>query len=450
MEYAYWFLTGSAGLFLLAASLTSFDEKEMRAGWILLLSAALASLLFIIPFIADPNPAKFQLLFTLASSLLLLLLFLPVRNPVAPNDFSGLKRFHEEDAVLSRRLLKPGTKTYNDYYTRYPERKTADDNARANPGLLSDKAPYYDPLTFGAARANFTLTDQLHSLEEIPVAEGKKQVDSKKITAFIHQWLTSSGAVGVGFTPLKDYHLYSHKGRGSRAGEKLSNDLPHAIALTVEMDYGQMKYAPAGPTVLESSRQYLRSGLIATHLSLMIREMGYNAKAHIDGNYEVICPLVAEDAGLGVIGRMGLLMTPRFGPRVRIAVVTTDLPLEYHEIKANPTPVDFCKRCRKCALVCPAAAIPAIPKTDIEGTTRWQINSEKCYNFWTLSGTDCGRCMIACPFAHPDNWFHRFIRWGIQNNLLFRIMAAKLDDVFYGKKPPIRKLPDHLMYSKVR
>lgn len=448
MEYLYWLLTGSILLFLLGASVTSFFEKEQRAAWILLSLAALAGSLFIIPELLNLNPEYFQLPLILLISLLVLILFLPFRNRIEPNDFAGLRRFHEEDAVLSRRLLKPGTKAYKEYYSRFPERKVPDDGARANPGLLSDEAPYYDPWTFGAARANFILTDQLHSLEEVPVAKKKISVDSKKITKFIEEWLTSSGAADVGFSQVKDYHLYSHKGRGKRAGEEIMNDLPHAIALTVEMDHDRMKYAPAGPTVLESSEQYLRSGLLATSLALMIRDMGYRAKAHIDGNYEVICPLVAEDAGLGVIGRMGLLMTPRLGPRVRIAVVTTDIPLEYKQKHADPTPVDFCKRCRKCAVVCPAAAIPGGPMTDIEGTPRWQINSEQCYNFWTLSGTDCGRCMITCPFAHPDNWFHRFIRWGIQNNLLFRIMAVKLDDVFYGRKPPIRKLPDHLTYSK--
>ena len=75
---------------------------------------------------------------------------------------------------------------------------------------------------------------------------------------------------------------------------------------------------------MESSEQYLRSGVLALKLAAYIREMGYEATAHIDGNYEVICPLVAVDAGLGVIGRMGLLMTPDLGPRVRISVVTTN------------------------------------------------------------------------------------------------------------------------------
>ena len=49
-------------------------------------------------------------------------------------------------------------------------------------------------------------------------------------------------------------------------------------------------------------------------LAAAIRDLGYPARAHIDGNYRVIAPLVARDAGLGEIGRMGLLMTPRWVP----------------------------------------------------------------------------------------------------------------------------------------
>ena len=63
---------------------------------------------------------------------------------------------------------------------------------------------------------------------------------------------------------------------------------------------------------------------MATSSGLSIRADGAGtARAHIDGNYQVIAPLVARDAGLGTIGRMGLLMTPELGPRVRLAVVTT-------------------------------------------------------------------------------------------------------------------------------
>ncbi|MEA3476717.1 MAG: 4Fe-4S dicluster domain-containing protein [Bacteroidota bacterium] len=88
---------------------------------------------------------------------------------------------------------------------------------------------------------------------------------------------------------------------------------------------------------------------------------------------------------------IGLLMTPMLGPRVRIAVVTTDLPLNLDKRKTDPAIRDFCRICKKCAVVCPGQAIPFDDRKVIDGVKRWQINSEKCFHYWCISGTDCGR-----------------------------------------------------------
>jgi len=193
-----------------------------------------------------------------------------------------------------------------------------------------------------------------------------------------------------------------------------------------------MKSAPAAPTILESARQYLNVAIMAIQLAEFIRDLGYPARAHIDANYKLICPLVARDAGLGEIGRLGLLMTPEIGPRVRIAVVTTDMPLKPDKSNPDPTVIDYCRSCRKCAEICPVQAIPYGPEKLIDGVRRWQINSESCYTFWCIAGTDCGKCVIVCPYSHPDYWIHRLVRFGVKNSLVFRRIAMKLDDLFYG------------------
>ena len=385
-----------------------------------------------------------------------LILFLPIRGVRSFHYNPPLKRFHEAHAVLSRRLLNPGTEAYDAFYREHPQWKEADDQSRQSPGLLSGQSKYHHPETFAVSRSNFEVIDFLGQLVNGPPADmpghstvtspgsGKDKTtipDPERATRFITRWLRKTGAHNVGFTPLKETHLYSHKGRGAHSGEPIEHRHTNAIAITVEMDHEMMQPAPRGSSVMESSEQYLRSGVLALKLAAFIREMGFEATAHIDGNYEVVCPLVAVDAGLGVIGRMGLLMTPDLGPRVRISAVTTTLPLAPTGTKPDPTTIHFCHLCIKCAVNCPAAAIPDGPMQEIESTRRWQINSEKCYHFWTVSGTDCGRCMTVCPYSHRDNIFHRFIRWNIKNNLVFRHLALKLDYVFYGRKPPIRPLP---------
>ena len=68
--------------------------------------------------------------------------------------------------------------------------------------------------------------------------------------------------------------------------ESMKMPLPLPLRWIIEM----MQSAPLGSSVMESSEQYLRSGVLALKLAAFIREMGYEATAHIDGNYELICP----------------------------------------------------------------------------------------------------------------------------------------------------------------
>ena len=138
---------------------------------------------------------------------------------------------------------------------------------------------------------------------------------------------------------------------------------------------------------------------------------------------------------------MGLLMTPKQGPRVRLAVVTTNMPLKTNTYAKNNALLDFCNMCRKCAECCPSSAIPKNEPQKIKDVRRWQINSEACYTYWCKAGTDCGRCMAVCPYSHPDSLFHNIIRFGIYRSHAFRWFAVWGDDYFYGNKPKPAKLP---------
>jgi len=370
------------------------------------------------------------------------LLLLPIRGASRVEGDTPRASIDERDIMFSRRLLEPGTARFDEYYARRPEKRPLDDEFRKRPGLLAPRASAYHPLAFRAADASFWTIEQLRPfVEGEPVGELVRS-DPAAITRFLKRWTVKLGAVSVGITRLQDYHKYSVIGRGAQYGEQVVLDHAFALALTVEMDKGMIDRAPLGPTVMESAQQYVAAGVIAVQLSEFIRRLGYSARAHVDGNYRVVCPLVARDAGLGELGRMGLLMTPRLGPRVRIAVVTTDLPLIPDERNRDDTVVDFCSRCDKCASACPSGAIPLGDRAEIDGALRWRIDQEACFIFWSQIGTDCARCVRACPFSHPDNTMHNLIRWGVRNSVLFRRCAIWMDDLFYGDTPTPAKLPD--------
>jgi ferredoxin len=373
--------------------------------------------------------------------LAILLFFMPFGR-VEPGRDTPQNRFDERDIMFARARLEPGTWQYQAYYEMRPQNKVVDDRTRARPGLLSPEAKLANPFQFASVTGSFDLTDALRHAVDGPVADGRQALSKSKLSAYIKNLAKFYGALDFGVTELKPYHVYSHIGRGSgEYGAPIELDHPYAIAFTVEMDFEMVATSPSPPTSMETGKQYVEAACVAVQLASALRALGYQGRAHIDGNYRVIAPLVGRDAGLGEIGRMGLLMTPRQGPRVRLGVVTTDAELILDGRSPDSSVIDFCRVCRKCAENCPTRSIPMADRQEIDGALRWRINSETCFEYWNVVGTDCARCMAVCPYSHPDSPPHNLVRWGIAHSGAFRRTAVWLDDLFYGKKPPTRRPP---------
>jgi len=429
-----------AGFFLMAF-VVSLTEREWRASLAsLLIGLVLVAPVIITWILRDDIGSLPLLIITVIYLAVSILVFIPIRSRTPSYD-DPVSRIDERNIMFSRKLLEPGSERFDKFYSNNPGLREADDKFRSKPGLLKKGSHYYNPVAFNAAEASFATVKSFHNLVEGKPSEERIPLEREEITLYLKQWARKLGAVSVGITEVKDYHWYSHIGRGEDFGKEVKLNHKYAIAFIVEMDKRMMDCAPMAPTVMESAQQYLEVGRIATQVAVFIREMGYEARAHIDGNYRVVCPLVAHDAGLGEIGRMGLLMTPVLGPRVRISVVTTDLELIPDKVARDTTMIDFCRLCKKCARICPSRAISFDDRIEIEGVKRWQINQEHCFTMWCIAGTDCGLCMKDCPYSHPDNILHRFIRFGIRNNPLFRRMAVHMDDLFYGRRPVSKEVP---------
>lgn len=95
----------------------------------------------------------------------------------------------------------------------------------------------------------------------------------------------------------------------------------------------------------------------------------------------------AEAAGIGTIGRHSLLITPEFGPRVRLACLLTEAALS----PAKRSSESFCDGCNRCIQACPAQAL-----SEPEGDHPYAINRYACFAFRGGAGP-CSECMRVCP-----------------------------------------------------
>jgi ferredoxin len=429
----------------LSFALLSLKEGERRAaraaGFVSILGAAP---FFLILFLSDEFKLAYGAALAVVFLATALILFLPAGS-IEDTRQERKERFDERDVMFARARLKPGTPEYNAYYAMRPENQAIDDKVRALPGLLSPKAQKADALIFPASDAGFALTEALREEVDGRVAAKRIERSPEAFTEFIRGLTLHLGAVSVGITELYPGHIYTHIGRGTGVyGAPVTLEHRFGIAFSVEMDHSIMGGAPDAPTVMESAHKYVEAAVIGLQLGYLIRSLGYPARAHIDGNYRVIAPLVARDAGLGEIGRMGILMTPELGPRVRLGVVTTDMPLVPSEPCPEPSMIDFCRICVKCAENCPSKAIPFEDRVEVDSALRWRIDADRCFQYWNVIGTDCGICMAVCPYSHPDNWAHNLARALTRRSRVARRLALFMDDLFYGRSPAPRPFPNWL------
>lgn len=313
------------------------------------------------------------------------------------------RKIDERDTILSRIHYKKGTPMHQ-YYDSHPEVLEVDEALRNRGSLFRKEAKQYDPILSKFVEGNFDFLDDLRQFSETRELPEKTMVDPKEITEKIKELSTHYGANLVGVTKMLDTHYYSKRGRrASTYGKDVGYPHPYGIVIAVEMDYDYMIQAPGIKECIETSNIYVKVAMIAMQISYFIRSLGYPARSHIDGDYLVNTPSVAVSAGLGAFGRIGLLVNENYGPRVRLAVITTDLPLIPDEKKAFNL-IDFCLLCRQCAKSCPSKAISEKKYTvenDVEG---WQINQTSCFDEWLNQGTDCGICLRACPFFHQNRY----------------------------------------------
>jgi epoxyqueuosine reductase QueG len=103
----------------------------------------------------------------------------------------------------------------------------------------------------------------------------------------------------------------------------------------------------------------------------------------------------ATCAGLGWIGKNGLLVNEKHGARLSWATVLTDAPLPVDA----PIKESICGSCQRCVNACPANAIKGIKW--VRGLKQQPVDYEKCKKYLlelyhTYEQMVCGRCILSC------------------------------------------------------
>jgi reductive dehalogenase len=283
--------------------------------------------------------------------------------------------------------------------------------------------------------------------------------DPHKLTRGLKKVARFVGASAVGVAELDRRWVYSHAyypeirnpfGGGELTEAEITSgrsepieipdEFKYAIVFAHEMDYELVKYSPTYTAGAGAGLCYSKMPFIAATVAQYIRGLGYKA---IPMANDTACSIpLAIDAGLGELGRNGMLIHPDFGPRIRLSKIFTDLPL----VPDRPVEFgvwDFCMICGQCAKHCPSQSISiGEPTTDIcnpsnrKGLYRWPVNGEKCIAFWERNHSgSCLNCIRVCPFNKPSGWLHEAVKYGV--NHYRRLDRAFLwgDKVFgYGQK----------------
>ncbi|MFN2137442.1 MAG: hypothetical protein ACK2UK_15885 [Candidatus Promineifilaceae bacterium] len=175
----------------------------------------------------------------------------------------------------------------------------------------------------------------------------------------------------------------------------------HVIVLVMEMNADKIAQAPSSITFRMIMKSYYDLGQAVEKLVTHLRHNGYAAQGGHPLNGVALYPLIAQRAGLGQLGAHGLLISPQFGPRHRLATIYTSISNlpdtatdEHRWVSA------FCGCCRQCQRKCPGRAIHDEPISRQSGIVS-HIDAERCFPVFA-NQYGCSICIQVCPFnLHP-------------------------------------------------
>lgn len=204
----------------------------------------------------------------------------------------------------------------------------------------------------------------------------------------ISEFLQKSRIMIVGFCEIP----------GKTETYEIEESFPRAIVFGVPLSSSVLRTIKDRPTLIYKHHYKTVNWVLdqtALHLVRYLEDQGSRALAipasqTVDWGAQrghVSHKSLAVAAGLGHIGRSGLIVHPDFGAQVRYASILTDLDFD-----ADPPATTSCGTCQKCITVCPAHAIS-------ERGVDLARCLEKLKEFSKIQGIGqyiCGVCVKVC------------------------------------------------------
>jgi ferredoxin len=225
-----------------------------------------------------------------------------------------------------------------------------------------------------------------HTGEIEPTGTPNLDVEPAVLTETIRQKARDMGFAEVGFTYLNRDYVFKSKKRWVR--------FDHVMCLAMEQEYEPTQTIPSMDAEHTHHGTYRVEGAAALELADWIRSLGYHAQIHSpNDNSGAYIPMFVQ-AGLGQLGANGQLLSPHFGSRARIMMISTDAPVVYDE------PIDYgihklCQVCQVCVQRCPARALMK-EKIWYRGVEKNKLIYKRCRPVMARY-LGCGICMKVCP-----------------------------------------------------
>ena len=212
-------------------------------------------------------------------------------------------------------------------------------------------------------------------------------VAGKDVTEDIRLKSREMGFHEVGFTRFDRRYVF----KSMKSWAKF----PHAICLAMEQEYEPTQSSPSWWADRPHHAVYRTMNAVALDLADYIRSLGYYAQIHNPNNTSsgTYIPMFVE-AGLGQLGANGQLLSPHFGSRARLMLITTDAQVTYDQ------PIDygihsFCSTCQVCVNRCPGRALMR-DKVWWRGTEKHKLIYRRCLPV-AVRYEGCAVCMKVCP-----------------------------------------------------